>query len=193
MRPLAVALTGGIAAGKSEALQAFARHGALTASSDEVVHRLYREDEGLKAELRRRWGGRVFADGEVDRAEVGRIVFADRGELEWLEHELHPRVRAALDRMLAELLAAGAPPAVVVVEIPLLYETGGESRFDKVVVVTAPEHVREARRGVADDRESRLIPDEEKLRRADFAFVNDGTLEELDAFVAGVVEELASC
>jgi dephospho-CoA kinase len=80
-----------------------------------------------------------------------------------------------------------------VAEIPLLYEAGGETRFDKVVVVTAPEHVREARRGVVDDRESRLIPDEEKLRRADFAFVNDGSLEELDAFVAGVVEELASC
>jgi len=191
-RPLAVALTGGIAAGKSEALLAFARHGAVTASSDEVVHRLYREDASLQAALRERWGARVFADGEVDRAEVGRIVFADRGELDWLEHELHPRVRAALDRMLAELLAAGDPPAVVVVEVPLLYEAGGEGRFDKVVVVTAPHDVRVARRGAIDDREARLVPDEEKIRRADFAFVNDGPLEALDAFAARVLEELAS-
>ena len=94
-RPLAVALTGGIAAGKSEALEAFARHGAAVLSSDDVVHRLYREDEGLQAALRERWGERVFRDGEVDREEIGRIVFADRAELAWLESELHPRVRAA--------------------------------------------------------------------------------------------------
>jgi dephospho-CoA kinase len=192
-RPLAVAVTGGIAAGKSEALAAFARHGALVSSSDELVHRLYREDGGLKEELRARWGDDVFADGEVDRAAVGRIVFSDRAELTWLEGVLHPRVRRLYEMWLDELRRSPDPPALAVAEIPLLYEAGGETRFDKVVVVTAPEHLREARRGAVDDRESRLIPDEEKLRRADFAFVNDGTLEELDAFVAGVVEELASC
>jgi len=192
-RPLAVAVTGGIAAGKSEALAAFARHGALVSSSDELVHRLYREDAGLKEELRTRWGDDVFAGGEVDRAAVGRIVFSDRSELAWLESVLHPRVRRLYETWLEELRRSPEPPALAVAEIPLLYEAGGETRFDKVVVVTASEHVREARRGAVDDRESRLIPDEEKLRRADFAFVNDGTLEELDAFVAGVVEELASC
>jgi len=192
-RPLAVAVTGGIAAGKSEALAAFARHGALVSSSDELVHRLYREDAGLKDELRARWGDAVFADGEVDRAAVGHIVFSDRAELAWLESVLHPRVRRLYETWLDELRRSPDPPALAVAEIPLLYEAGGETRFDKVVVVTAPEHVRETRRSVVDDRESRLIPDEEKLRRADFAYVNDGTLEELDAFVAGVVEELASC
>jgi dephospho-CoA kinase len=184
-RPLAVALTGGIAAGKSEALSAFARHGAATISTDDVVHRLYREDEGLQAALRERWGERVFRDGEVDRAEIGRIVFADRGELDWLESELHPRVRAAT----SEWLAAQTTD-VAVAEIPLLYETGGETRFDRVVVVTAPSEVREARRGAVADREDRLVPEEEKVRRADFCYVNDGSLEELDAFVAGVLEEL---
>jgi dephospho-CoA kinase len=184
-RPLAVALTGGIAAGKSEALQAFARHGAAVISTDDVVHRLYRDDEGLQATLRERWGERVFRDGEVDRAEIGRIVFADRAELAWLESELHPRVRAATDAWLSDQTAD-----VAVAEVPLLYETGGEARFDKVVVVTAPLEAREARRGVIADREDRLVPEEEKVRRGDFCFVNDGSLEELDAFVAGVLEEL---
>ena len=78
------------------------------------------------------------------------------------------------------------------VEVPLLFETGGERRFDKVVVVTAPAALREERRGGFADREARLVPEEEKLRRADFAYVNDGTLAELDAFVGRVVEELAS-
>jgi dephospho-CoA kinase len=80
---------------------------------------------------------------------------------------------------------------VAVAEIPLLYETGGEERFDRVVVVTAPPEVREARRGaVLAEREGRLVPEEEKVRRADFCYVNDGSLAELDAFVAGVLEEL---
>jgi dephospho-CoA kinase len=184
-RPLAVALTGGIAAGKSEALRAFARHGAAVISSDDVVHRLYREDEGLQAALREHWGERVFRDGEVDRAEIGRIVFADPPELAWLEAELHPRVRAATDEWLAEQAAD-----VAVAEIPLLYETGGEERFDRVIVVTAPTEVREARRGAVAEREDRLVPEEEKVQRADFCYVNDGSLEELDAFVAGVLEEL---
>jgi dephospho-CoA kinase len=76
--------------------------------------------------------------------------------------------------------------------VPLLYETGGEERFDKVVVVTAPPEVREARRGAFPERAARLIPDEEKVRRADFAFVNDGPLDALEAFAASVVEELSS-
>ena len=184
-RPLAVALTGGIAAGKSEALQAFARHGAAVISSDDVVHRLYREDEALQAALRERWGERVFRDGEVDRAEIGRIVFADRAELAWLEAELHPRVRAATDDWLAAQTAE-----VAVAEIPLLYETGGEARFDRVVVVTAPPEVREARRGALADREERLVPEAEKIRQADFSYVNDGSLDQLDAFVSGVLEEI---
>jgi dephospho-CoA kinase len=182
-RPVSVAITGGIAAGKSEALAAFARHGAAVASSDEVVHRLQSEDEDVREAIRARWGD----DAVGNRARVGEIVFADRAELEWLEQLLHPKTRDVVDAWLAEQTAA-----VAVVEIPLLYETGGESRFDKVVVVTAPADIRRARRGEFADRETRLIPDEEKLRRADYAYVNDGSLEALDAFVAGVVEELAS-
>jgi dephospho-CoA kinase len=135
--------------------------------------------------LREQWGERVFRDGDVDREEVGRIVFADRAELAWLESELHPRVRAATAEWLAEQTGD-----VAVAEIPLLFETGGEERFDRVVVVTAPPEVRAARRGAVAERERRLVPEEEKVRRADFAYVNDGSLEELDAFVAGVLEEL---
>ena len=76
-------------------------------------------------------------------------------------------------------------------EVPLLYEVGGETRFDAVVVITAPEELRAQRAELAlDDRSARLIPDEEKLRRADFAYVNDGTLDELDRFVIGAMRQL---
>ena len=76
--------------------------------------------------------------------------------------------------------------------MPLLYEVGGETRFDKVLVVTAPTDVRISRRiGPLQDREPRLIPDEEKIQRADFVYVNDGTLDDLDRFVSGVVATLS--
>jgi dephospho-CoA kinase len=182
-RPKAVALTGGIAAGKSEALAAFARHGAATASADAIVHELLASDEEVRDAIRDRWG----EDAVGDRSRIGAIVFDDPAELEWLEQLLHPRTRRA---QLEWLEGVTAPLAVV--EIPLLYETGGEARFDAVVVITAPPGVRAERRPSVDDREARLLPDEEKVRRADFSYVNDGTLDDLDSFVAGVVESLTS-
>jgi dephospho-CoA kinase len=182
-RPVTVAITGGIAAGKSEALAAFGRHGAATASSDAVVHDLLDRDEDVRAAIRDRWGD----DAVGNRQRIGEIVFASREELAWLEGLLHPKTRAAVDAWVAQV---EAPLAVV--EVPLLYETGGESRFDAVVVITAPSETRAARRTGFADRESRLVPDEEKLARADFGYVNDGSLEDLDAFVAGVVERLSS-
>jgi dephospho-CoA kinase len=182
-RPLTVALTGGIAAGKSEALAAFARHGAATASSDAFVHELLASDETVRHAIAERFGD----DAVGNRARIAEIVFDDPAELQWLEQLLHPRTRAKADAWLATV---DAPLAVV--EIPLLFETGGEARFDKVVVVTAPRALREGRRRGFADREARLIPDEEKVARADFAYVNDGTLDDLDAFVTGVVESLSS-
>ena len=188
MRPVTVAVTGGIAAGKSEALAAFARHGAATASADGIVHDLLAHDEEVREAIHERWGDDVVGD----RRRIGEIVFADPAELEWLEQLLHPRVALAQRAWLDELAQRAEPPALAVVEIPLLFETGGEERFDAVVVVTAPLKLRERRRGSFAAREARLVPEAEKVRRADFAYVNDGSLEELDAFVAGVVERLSS-
>ena len=83
------------------------------------------------------------------------------------------------------------PPRVCVTEIPLLYEAGAEERFDKIVVITAPDDVRRDRAGPAvEQREGRFLAEAEKVARADYAYVNDGSLDELDAFVAGVMEEL---
>jgi dephospho-CoA kinase len=191
-RPLAVAITGGIGAGKSEALDSFARHGAATVSSDQIVHRLLREDEDVRRALLGRFGDRILDEaGQVDRAAIAEIVFSDRKALDWLEQLLHPLVvREYLDWR-EQLGRLPNPPAVCVTEVPLLYEVRGESRFDTVVVVTAPPELRAERSRVEPGlREPRLLPDEEKAKRADFVYVNDRSLEELDAFVAGVMAEL---
>ena len=142
-------------------------------------------------ELRKHFGTDVVGDDGADRGKIGAIVFDDRNELDWLEALLHPRVVEANHAWRTELEQRPDPPALSVTEVPLLYETRGEGRFDAVVVITAPEHVRRERRPVADDREGRLIPDAEKVARADYAYVNDGTLRELDAFVADVVAKLS--
>jgi dephospho-CoA kinase len=87
----------------------------------------------------------------------------------------------------------GGSVDVAVVEVPLLYESGADEHFDTVVAITAPEAVRSARSRVpVEQRSGRLIPDDEKVRRADFAFLNEGTLDELDAFVAEVLEQLSA-
>jgi dephospho-CoA kinase len=191
---VAVAVTGGIGAGKSEALRAFARHGAAVISSDEIVHDLLRSDEDVRAAVRERFGDGVFGpEGQVDRGRIADVVFADPEQLDWLERLLHPRVIAAYLRWRDDLASRPDPPAVCVTEVPLLYEVGGDTRFDAVVVISAAPDVRVSRQvRPMQDRERRLIPDEEKLSRADFAYVNDGSLEELDQFVSGVVETLSA-
>ena len=194
MRPVAVAITGSIGAGKSEALRAFARHGAAVVSSDEIVHHLLHEDEDVKRALVERFGADVLgADDRPDRGRIGRLVFGDGEALAFLEGLLHPLVAREYLTWREQLAQLPNPPSVCVTEVPLLYEVGAESRFDKVVVITAPAKLRDARRTVArDDRDARLISDEEKAKRADFVYVNTGSLEDLDAWVVGVLAELTS-
>jgi dephospho-CoA kinase len=131
--------------------------------------------------------------GTSDKAEIREQVVDDREALVWLEGLLHPRVLQRTEAWRDELSARADAPSIAVNEVPLLYEAGAEGRFDAVVVITAPRELRAARAGDRlDEREQRLIPDDEKVERADFAYVNDGSLEELDAFVADVVRTLSA-
>jgi dephospho-CoA kinase len=127
----------------------------------------------------------------AERNEVRALAVADRDALLWLERLLHPKVIERTEAWREELARGPDPPALAVNEVPLLYEAGAEDRFDAVVVITAPRELRESRAGERlDEREARLISDEEKTRRADFMYVNDGSLDELDEFVRGVVAAL---
>lgn len=193
-RPIAVAITGGIGAGKSEALASFRRHGAATVSSDEIVHRLLREDPVVGKTLVERFGDGILDEaGQIDRSAIAEIVFADREALDWLESLLHPLVVQEYLEWREQLAALPNPPPLTATEVPLLYEVGGQDRFDAVVVVTAPPKVRAGRTEVdAEEREQRLLPDTVKVAQADFAYVNDGSIEDLDAFVGEVMEELTA-
>jgi dephospho-CoA kinase len=193
-RPVALAITGGVGAGKSEALRAFARHGAATVSSDEIVHHLLRRDDVRDRVVSRLGHGVVDpGTGQLDRQAIATVVFNDRDALDSLEELLHPLVSAEYLRWREQLAELPDAPRVCVTEVPLLYEAGADGRFDKVVLVTAPRQLRDARtEGRSAGREERFIPDAEKRKRADYVYVNTGSLEELDEFVASVMRGLAS-
>ena len=193
-RPIAVAITGGIGAGKSTVLAAFRAHGAATVSSDEIVHHLLRSDLDVRAALVERLGAGILdEDGIPDRAAIAAIVFDDPEALAFLEGLLHPLVSREYLTWREQLSDLDKPPRVCVTEVPLLYESGGETRFDRVVVVTAPRQLREQRRHAPqDNRDARLLDDAEKVARSDFHYVNTGSFEDLEAWVEGVMTELTN-
>lgn len=193
-RPVAVAITGGIGAGKSTALGAFRAHGAATVSSDEIVHHLILTDPDVRSALVARLGdGILDEEGIPDRERIGAIVFNDPEALAFLEGLLHPLVSREYLQWREQLGALEDPPAVCVTEVPLLFESGGESRFDTIVVITAPRQLRDQRRQVPlDNRDKRLIDDREKVAKSDYHYVNTGTYEDLEAWVAGVMAELTA-
>ena len=175
-------------------LAAFRAHGAATVSSDEIVHNLLNSDLQVRGALVERLGeGILGADGVPDRAAIAAIVFDDADALAFLEGLLHPLVSREYLNWRDGLAAIDEPPLVCATEVPLLYESGGETRFDRVVVVTAPRQLREQRRHAPqDDREARLISDADKVAKADYHYVNTGTFEDLDSWVAGLMMELTN-
>jgi dephospho-CoA kinase len=190
--PLLIGLTGGIAAGKSEALAAFDRLGAATISADAVVHELL-GSKAVRERLVERWGDDVAPNGELDRARVGELVFERPDELAWLEAELHPRVGRQLDAWRREL-APGIEFAVV--EVPLLFEAGMGDAFDVTVAVVAEDESRrgrsEARGGTLfDERAARQLTQDEKAAQADHVVRNDGSLEDLERDLSGLLAKLA--
>ncbi|HMJ73215.1 MAG TPA: dephospho-CoA kinase [Solirubrobacterales bacterium] len=190
-RPLTIGLTGGIAAGKSEALAAFERLGAETISSDAVVHELL-ETEPLLPRLVERWGRKVAPAGKVDRDRIGSIVFADTDELKWLEGQIHPLVGERIGTWLKSLREDAD---VAVVEVPLLFEAGMDGAFDTTVAVIASDDVRSERaraRGHAlvDEREARQLAQAEKASRAAHVIQNDGSVEDLERELSALVEKL---
>jgi dephospho-CoA kinase len=183
-------LTGGIGTGKSTALAAFERLGCPTLSSDAIVHALYLEPEVRSAVLEHFGPGVLGDDGQISRATLGARVFGDAAERRWLEQLLHPRVAAALDDWRREQ-AVAHPGALLVPEVPLLYEADLADRYDAVVLITAPGDVRRARRPEHfDERAAAQLPEAEKAARADHVYVNDGTPADLERWVADLVSRL---
>jgi len=189
-----VGLTGGIAAGKSEALKALERLGASTLSSDAVVHELLMSDE-VRDLLVDELGRQIAPDGQVDRGKVAEQVFGDDDRREWLEGILWPRVGQRMHEWRTELGERDDPPRAAIVEVPLLFEAGMEEAFDATIAVIADESVREERAGARGhagvaSRTARQLSQEEKSHRADFTVRNDGSLDELSVKLSEVLARI---
>ena len=189
-------LTGGIGSGKSTALAYLHELGAAVISSDAVVHGLY-STAAVVDQLRERFGDAVVdGAGGVSRPALAGIVFADQAELRWLEGLLHPYVRQAVDDWIAVQHRARPRPALLVVEVPLLFETDFSDRFDCIMLITAPAEVRRRRlTAKLTDSEfgSRLaqqMPEGEKIARSHFVFDNTGSRKELRDFVGQAVASI---
>jgi dephospho-CoA kinase len=185
-----VGLTGGLGAGKSEALRLLGELGAATLSTDAVVHDLLVTDE-LRDEVVDRLGPEVLRDGSLDRSAIAERVFGDDEARAWLEAALWPRVG---ERVAAWRNEVGND-RVAVVEVPLLFEAGMEGVFDHTIAVVAEEGVRERRaaaRGHASvaERTGRQLTQAEKAEKADFTVRNDGSLAELRESLSQVLAKL---
>ena len=185
-----VGLTGGLGAGKSEALRLLGELGAATLSTDAIVHELL-EGEELRDALVTRLGPEVAADGRLDRAKIAERVFADDEARTWLEGLVWPRV----GQRVAAWRSGVGPDQLAVVEVPLLFESGMESVFDSTIAVVADEAVREERAGArghtaVTQRAGRQLTQQQKAERADFTVRNDGSLDELKQALSRVIAKL---
>ena len=195
-RPPFVGLTGGIGAGKSEALAALERLGAATLSTDAVVHSLYGED-AVRDQVVERWSDDVAPGGVVDRAAVARAAFASPEDRAWLEGVLWPLVGQRMFEWRTAQEALDPPPRALVIEVPLLFESGFEAAFDATIAVVADETVRADRaaaRGhqAVDERTARQLTQDEKAGRATHVVRNEGTIAELEAALSDVLAKLTS-
>jgi dephospho-CoA kinase len=192
-----VALTGSIATGKSYVLDAFRKRGVPCLDADELAHGVTAQGTEATRAIAERFGPAVLdAAGAVDRPALGRIVFADPAARRDLEGIVHPAVYRAIEAGLRAFDLLGDAP-LAVVDVPLLYETHEESRFDCVVATVCPTAVqleRLRKRGMSEleakQRIEAQLPADEKARRADFVIRTDGTYAETDAQVERVVRDL---
>ena len=193
-QPFVLCLTGSLGMGKSTAAKFFAEAGVPVHDSDAVVHALY---EGQAVSLIEQAFPGSTAGGKVNRAKLGEMVINDGAALARLEAIVHPLVFASREQFLAEAAARGAP--VVVLDVPLLFETAADRRCDAVVVVSAPAELQRARAfkrpGMTDDKLYALLakqtPDAEKRRRADFVIDSSQDFDHTRAQIRDILQSIA--
>jgi dephospho-CoA kinase len=190
---LLVALTGGIGSGKSFAGDLFADLGATVVDSDQLARDVVERGTPGFDEIVARFGDEVLRDGVLDRAKLGEIVFNDPAARKELEEITHPRIRKALD----EIVEHATPGTVLINQIPLLVETQGKTRFDRVITISAPVELRRERllaRGMKsyeiDKRLDTQASDFEREEIADHVLRNDGDADHLLRQVENLYHEV---
>lgn len=193
---LKIGLTGGIATGKSHVLDRFRQRGVPCLDADELAHGVTSAGTEATAAIAERFGAEILAtDGSVDRKKLGSIVFADPAARRELEAIVHPAVHRAIAMGVRAFELMG--DALAVVDIPLLFETGAEKTFDKVIVTACAPETQMARlvqRGLTEEAARQRLaaqwPTERKTARADFVITTDGSFAETEEQVAQMMDSL---
>lgn len=180
-----IAVTGGLACGKSTVCHFFKEFGAYVVSADEIVHQLLSSDTTLGQRVIKLIGSDIVVNGEIDRSLIAKKVFNQPKKLRALEKLLHPIVLQISEKLYKKLKRTGCP--LFVIEMPLLFEAGYEKHFDAVIAVIADPNLCLQRfaeatgKGAAEytKRMQQQIDPLEKSRRAEFTVVNNGTLNDL--------------
>ena len=190
---LTVALTGGIGSGKSLAGEYFEALGAIVIDSDQLARDVIERGSDGFDQVIERFGDGILKDGEIDRAALARVVFTDADARRDLEEIIHPRVRARSE----EIVTGAGTNAIVINQIPLLFETKGADRFDLVITIEASEDLRIERaitRGLKEyevrQRMANQASEEDRRSIADIVIVNDGSAAELLTEVERVWNEV---
>jgi dephospho-CoA kinase len=189
-------LTGGVGMGKSTAAQFLRVRGARVVDTDELAHKLVEPGQPALAEIQTQFGRKILASkGELNRAELAKIVFADAAERKKLEAILHPRIRECWLAQIETWHEENYKLAVVV--IPLLFETHAESHFDKIICVACSANSQRERllaRGWSDEqiyqRIAAQMPVEQKIARADFVVWTDGALDSHKEQIGRIIASL---
>ncbi len=192
-----VAVTGGLSSGKSTVCQMFGEYGAAILSADEIIHELYLPDSQIGKKVIALLGKEVIVNGAFDRKRIAQKVFNDKSLLLQLEQLLHPEVQKVIETKYQQICKQKNQPPFFVVEIPLLFESSLDHFYDATIAVVADEKTcmeRFVKRGGTQEefvkRNTRLLPWQEKAKRATFVVRNDGSQEELKQAIEKIITKL---
>ncbi|MFP4039766.1 MAG: dephospho-CoA kinase [Desulfosudaceae bacterium] len=195
-----VGLTGGIATGKSLVADMLARKDAIIVDADRISHQVVKKDTPAWQEIVKTFGREILReDGELDRKALGKIIFSDETQRNRLNHIVHPRVFEEISRNIAMILESReAPNPVIILDVPLLFETRMNRELSDIVLVYAPEEIQLKRLLIRDDTDEEdalarvrsQIPIEEKKHQADYIIDNSGSVEKTRQQVDSLFTEL---
>lgn len=185
-----IAITGGIASGKSTVCRILTEHGACILNSDEIIHQLLSEDKPSIDQVIDLLGTDILEDGKIDRKKAAKIVFSDEEKLKRLEHILHPKLLDIIEKKYTQ--AKGGNYSFFVVEMPLVQEIGKDKEFDVTIAVVSDEAKKRSPFSEEEytQRMKRQWPQEKKAEMADYVVTNNGSMIELENQTLELVEKL---
>ncbi len=187
-----IAITGGIASGKSTICRLLQKHQAYIVDTDTIVHQLLASDASVKEKITQLFGQEIETKGKIDREKLADKVFSDKQKLLQLESIIHPHVFQTIEKIYQKISPQGQYKYFVV-EIPLLFETKKQKEFDFVICVNATdENIAKRKQMPVTQRAQRMLPLQEKIKLSDYVIENNGSIQELESQIIAIIQDIDS-